>query len=667
MEKFCDVLGRWEAGRLSALDAAELLGMSERSFRRYRRRYEEEGVDGLFDRRLGKASSRRVSVDRVEWMLEQYRTRHVGWTVKHFHDHLREHHGFRLSYSWTKTALQRAGLVIRAPRRGAHRRRRPRKPCRGMMLHQDGSRHTWLADRAPLDLIVTLDDATSEIYSAFLVEEEGTASTFRALKAVFAEHGLPGALYTDRGSHYFHTPEAGGKVDKDRRSQVGRALHQLGIEHIPNADSSRLHQPEATPSPVSAETGTASLRPPRRTGQERPLFRSELVDLVVHLDKNSVVGIDAELGEHVADRAPSRHWASLSGWATSRTWTIRSASRTSSRHWASLSGWASGGPEGGDQHRRQLRHEPDGIGQDDTSSRRQIESPHGGVEGGEKEVFGGDLRVGQTVEQRRLAGVGVADQRGHRIRHPAPCGAVQPPRPFHRVQFAADSHDPLVDLAAIRLDLGFAGSAQETAPAALALEMGPASYQPAPLIGQVRELDLENALPGARARAENFENQPGTIDDLAVPGAFEIALLDRGQRGIHADKVDPERLDGLGERLQAPGAQIGRGTAPGKRDPFGMDDVEPDRSGETHRLFESGFGTSRIAAAALRMGMDDGGATDRRRAVVPDRTTPRRVRPRASRHRAVPARPASPSKWRACRQAANARRGAGERRNCRTR
>ena len=232
MEKFCDVLGRWEAGRLSALDAAELLGMSERSFRRYRRRYEEEGVDGLFDRRLGKASSRRVSVDRVEWMLEQYRTRHVGWTVKHFHDHLREHHGFRLSYSWTKTALQRAGLVIRAPRRGAHRRRRPRKPCRGMMLHQDGSRHTWLADRAPLDLIVTLDDATSEIYSAFLVEEEGTASTFRALKAVFAEHGLPGALYTDRGSHYFHTPEAGGKVDKDRRSQVGRALHQLGIEHI---------------------------------------------------------------------------------------------------------------------------------------------------------------------------------------------------------------------------------------------------------------------------------------------------------------------------------------------------------------------------------------------------------------------------------------------------
>ncbi len=179
MEKFCDVLGRFEAKRLSALDAAELLGMSERSYRRYRRRYQEEGLDGLFDRRLGKASSRRVSVDRIEWVLEQYRTRHAGWTVKHFHDHLCAHHGFTLSYTWTKTVLQRAGLVTRA----AHRRRRPRKPCRGMMLHQDGSRHAWLAGRAPLDLIVTLDDATSEIYSAFLIEEEGTASTFRALKA----------------------------------------------------------------------------------------------------------------------------------------------------------------------------------------------------------------------------------------------------------------------------------------------------------------------------------------------------------------------------------------------------------------------------------------------------------------------------------------------------
>lgn len=135
MEKFCDVLERFEAKRLSALNAAELLGMSERSFRRYRRRHEAEGLDGLFDDRLGKASLRRVSVDRIEWVLEQYRTRHVGWTVKCFHDHLRHRHGFALSYTWTKSVLQGAGLVSRAPRRGAHRRRRPRKPCVGMMLH----------------------------------------------------------------------------------------------------------------------------------------------------------------------------------------------------------------------------------------------------------------------------------------------------------------------------------------------------------------------------------------------------------------------------------------------------------------------------------------------------------------------------------------------------
>ena len=233
MQTFQNVLGHWQARRLSALEAAEMLGMSERSFRRYRRRHEDDGLDGLFDRRLDKASARRVPADRIEWVLEQYRTRHTGWTVKHFHDHLCAHHGFAWSYTWTKTTLQRAGLVSKAPRRGAHRRRRPRKPCVGMMLHQDGSRHEWLAGQAACDLIVTMDDATSEIYSAFLVEEEGTASTFRALSEVIGERGLFCSLYADRASHYWHTPDAGGKVDKDNPTQVGRALQRLGIELIP--------------------------------------------------------------------------------------------------------------------------------------------------------------------------------------------------------------------------------------------------------------------------------------------------------------------------------------------------------------------------------------------------------------------------------------------------
>ena len=225
MQKFRDVLSRWESGELSMMEAGELLGMSERQFRRYRDRYEEAGVEGLLDRRLGKPSARRVPERERQRMLALYRECYGGWTVKHFHEHLRERHSFAWGYTWTKTQLHAAGLVERARRRGAHRRKRPRKPCEGMMLHQDGSRFGWLAGQAPLDLIVTMDDATSTIYSAFLVEEEGTASSFRGLLETFAAKGLPSSLYTDRGSHYFYTPKAGETVDKQRLTQVGRALH----------------------------------------------------------------------------------------------------------------------------------------------------------------------------------------------------------------------------------------------------------------------------------------------------------------------------------------------------------------------------------------------------------------------------------------------------------
>jgi transposase len=232
--KFEEVYGRWRERRLSQAEAAEILGMSERTFRRWRDRYEDEGAAGLLDRRLGQASSRRVPVDQIEPVLTLYRERYGGFSAQHFHDKLCQHHGFRLGYTWTKLRLQAAGLIAKAPRRGAHRKKRPRRPLRGLLLHQDGSPHRWLpALDAALDLIVTLDDATSEIYSAFLVEEEGTMSAFRALAEVIATHGLPCALYTDRASHYFHTPKAGAKVAKDQPTQVGRALAQLGIEHIP--------------------------------------------------------------------------------------------------------------------------------------------------------------------------------------------------------------------------------------------------------------------------------------------------------------------------------------------------------------------------------------------------------------------------------------------------
>src|SRR5436305_2602417 len=233
MQKFRDVLSRWELGELSMLEAGELLGVSERQFRRYRERYEEDGLEGLIDRRLGKPSPKRVLARELRLMLELYRHSYRGWNVKHFHEHLVRDHKFRWGYSWVKTQLRTAGLVERAARRGAHRRKRERKPCEGMMLHQDGSRAAWLDRQPTLDLIVTMDDATSTVYSAFLVEEEGTASTLRALLEVFTAHGLPSSLYTDRASHYFHTPKAGEAVDKDRLSQVGRALERLGIEHIP--------------------------------------------------------------------------------------------------------------------------------------------------------------------------------------------------------------------------------------------------------------------------------------------------------------------------------------------------------------------------------------------------------------------------------------------------
>lgn len=232
MDKFLDVLGRFEQKHLTGAEAGELLGMSERSFRRYRQRFEAEGPLGLADKRLGKQSGKAVPADKIDWMLDLYRNQHMGWNVKHFHEHLQKHYHFKWGYTWVKNRLQAAGLVTKAKKRGCHRRKRPRKPCTGMMLHQDGSTHAWLEGQPKFDLIVTLDDATSEVYSAFFVEEEGTMSTFRGLLEVFENKGLPSSFYTDRGSHYFLTPEAGGKVDKHNPTQVGRALKQLGIEHI---------------------------------------------------------------------------------------------------------------------------------------------------------------------------------------------------------------------------------------------------------------------------------------------------------------------------------------------------------------------------------------------------------------------------------------------------
>lgn len=231
--RFEELLERWHSGRLSHAEAASALGVSERTLRRWRDRYEEDGADGLVDRRVGQPSPKRAPADELERMRALYQQHYQGFTIKHFHEKLEKRHGYKLGYTTTRLYLQKTGAVPPAPRRGAHRRKRPRRPMRGMMLHQDGSKHAWLADQPALDLIITMDDATSELYSAFLVAEEGTMSSFRGLREVIERHGLFMELYSDRGSHYFFTPEAGGQVSKTQLTQVGRALKQLGIGHIP--------------------------------------------------------------------------------------------------------------------------------------------------------------------------------------------------------------------------------------------------------------------------------------------------------------------------------------------------------------------------------------------------------------------------------------------------
>ena len=231
--KVQEVIMRAMAKKITWAQAGEIIGLCERQMRRWKERYEEYGYDGLFDRRTGKPSPKRVPVATVEEVLRLYREKYVDFNVRHFHEKLREEHHIRLSYTWVKRALQMAGLVNKSRKRGVHRRRRPRRPLPGMLLHLDGSSHAWFQDDRRYDLLVILDDATSEIYYAQLVEEESTATVMTALREVIERKGAFCALYSDRASHFFHTPKAGQPVDRNRPTQVGRALAELGIQMIP--------------------------------------------------------------------------------------------------------------------------------------------------------------------------------------------------------------------------------------------------------------------------------------------------------------------------------------------------------------------------------------------------------------------------------------------------
>jgi transposase len=233
MMKLQDVILKAMAKKLTWIEAAEIAGMSVRNMQRMRERYREHGYNGLFDLRRGKVSYHRVPLETAEKVLSLYRDKYPDFNVRHFHEKLREVEGIALSYSWVKQALQGAGLVARRKKRGAHRRRRPRRPLPGMLLHIDGSKHRWFQDDRFYDLLVILDDATSEIYYAQLVEEESTRTVMTALREVIERKGLFCALYSDRASHFFVTPKAGEPVDKSRLTQVGRALKELGVHMIP--------------------------------------------------------------------------------------------------------------------------------------------------------------------------------------------------------------------------------------------------------------------------------------------------------------------------------------------------------------------------------------------------------------------------------------------------
>lgn len=232
MNQFKRVYDRWKHKKVTQKEAAEQLGITERTFRRYIVRYNNEGTEGLLDRRLGKVSPRRAPQQETSELAALYRDFYPQRNVAHFYEAYTERHGGKRSYSWVKRTLYRAGVGRRSRGGGVHRQRRERREQVGMMIHQDASTHEWVVGKV-WDLVVTMDDATGEIYSAFFVEQEGTWSSMRGVRDVLERRGIFSSFYSDRGSHYWKTPVAGGRVDKENPTQFGRAMAELGVVMIP--------------------------------------------------------------------------------------------------------------------------------------------------------------------------------------------------------------------------------------------------------------------------------------------------------------------------------------------------------------------------------------------------------------------------------------------------
>lgn len=225
------ILVRAMEGRITWIQAATILGITDRHMRRLKLRYETHGYDGLRDYRSGRPRRKRVPIKTIEMICRLKRERYADFSVKHFHEQITEQHGLEISYTWTLLALQEAGLVEKAPARGKYRRMRERRSMTGMLLHLDASRHEWIKG-IPHDLNVLLDDADGRMLYAEFVPEEGVASTFAALHHVLRRYGRFCELYTDRGSHFCHTPIKGGPPAEDQLGNVSRALRALGIRQI---------------------------------------------------------------------------------------------------------------------------------------------------------------------------------------------------------------------------------------------------------------------------------------------------------------------------------------------------------------------------------------------------------------------------------------------------
>lgn len=229
--KFIQTHEDWSAGRLTQYEAAQILGICERTFRRQLAKYDEGGLQALADRRLSQPSRRKASDGEAKALANLYRTSFKSYNVRHFHQHYEARTTPARSYSWVKKVLQTEGLVKVAKARGKHRIKRERKPLPGMMIHQDASTHQWVHGQV-WDLVVTMDDATSEHLDMRFVAQEGTASSMAGIKAVLQSKGLPSSFYSDRGAHYWTTAKAGGKVDTVNLTQFGQMMRRLGIDMI---------------------------------------------------------------------------------------------------------------------------------------------------------------------------------------------------------------------------------------------------------------------------------------------------------------------------------------------------------------------------------------------------------------------------------------------------